>query len=242
MDRDKVLRIMAALRAKFSEESGCTPEEAESAMIRYNEMMQRYNVDETELHIKQEGIGESVYGYATGKHKHEVYWCLTAIGKLTNTKPIATPRLKEVTFIGTQADRDYAEFLFRLCWNAIETSWKAYRFSFSYTKLHRQGIHGRKIRYSFRTAMASRLSQRMQMLARENAVEATTTTNALVLVKDALINTYIENEYGKINKGKTSKHRYSTADAAMAGKEAADDVKLRQEMGNRAKRLSYSGG
>jgi hypothetical protein len=224
-NRDAILRRMAALRAKFQEGSGCTEEEANAAMEKYNSMMQQYNLQETDVHIKEQGVGESFWKYSEGKQKHEVYWCLSSIGKLSETKPIVSPQTNTVFFYGTEADRQYAKFLYDLCYNAIETSWKAFRYSFTYTKMNRN-IHGKKIRYDFRMTMAQRLSERIRELASENVVKSTGTS--LIVLKNQLIEAALADQ--KIRKASTAVSRQVRGEAVHHALNAANAVNLRKEM------------
>lgn len=237
-NRDSILRRLAALKAKFAEGSGCTEAEAESAMKMYNDLMQRYNIEETDVHIRQEGIGFSAFSYKEGKQKHEVYWCLTAIGELTDTKPVVDGQ--NVTFFGTKPDRDYAEFLYRLTIKSLETEWKAFRYSFNYTKLHRRGVHGKKIRHSFRTAFINRLAKRMRDMAGANKIKESSTGTALVLLKAELIDAFLAEKFGKLRKGGEKQTRLSTSEAAEAGRDSADKVRLRQEVDDPTRLLGSS--
>lgn len=228
-NRDQIVRKLRALKAMF--EHGATSEtEAALAMKRYNDLMQKYHLTETDLEIKQSGIHTKNFKTSTGKQKGPMYYLAKPIGNVTNTRGIYHRKTGVTVYFGTQADVDYAEFLFRLIESSLEQSWNAYRYSFDYTRLHRDGVHGRTIRNAFYKGYITRMQKRLNEMALENIQEST--GRDLIVLKGQLIQTAIEEAGIKIKKGTSlsTKVRTNAMNAVEAGRSEADKVKLRHEM------------
>ena len=191
--RDRIIRILTALRAKFAEGSNCTVEEADAALKRYNKLMVEYNLTETDLHIKKEGVGVDSHQYRTsGKQRPEIVWLLRPISMLTETRCLWNPFSNKIHVVGTKVDRDYAEFLIRVCDHTIETSWNAYKHSWDYTLANKKK-HGRTIRHEFRMAVVMRLNERIQLLAMQNRDQEPSQTTALMILKQHLVQAFMDN-------------------------------------------------
>jgi hypothetical protein len=200
--KESIIRILAALRAKFAEGSGCTDSEAATALEQYNKLKTEYDIQETDIHIKQEGIGKSTYqARKTGKQKPDLYYLGRAISRLSGARLLYGNQSGKFHIYGTGIDREYAEFLLTVANNTIESSWKAYRYSYDYTRQVKHGnVHGRQVRNAFRKVVTLRLAERMIALAEANAHKAQ--VNALVVVKNELIQAFIDNDEALGNKRK----------------------------------------
>lgn len=230
MDKEAIIRKMAALRAIFEHKSA-NEQEAVSAMMMYNNLMKKYNLTEDEIQIKQEGVGRTKVDNTSPKHTDEMYFISPGIAKLANCSRIYSRNSNAYYYYGTMADRQYAEFLHRLIWNALEQAWKAYRYSFEYTRLNRQKVHGRKIRHDFRQGFTVRIMRRIKDLIEENQAEQASTGRALIVVKNALIEVAINNDFSNLKPGKALVLKDQTSRATHAGWKAGENVNLRQEMG-----------
>lgn len=139
-NRDAIVRKLNGLRAKFMHEN---TSEAESfaAMEKYNELMQKYDLTETDLTIRESGIKFGKFATDTSNSKilPPMAYMTVPIGWVTDCRGIFDRKTMSAVFIGTMADVQYAEFLWTLIENQFKSSWKAYRYSFDYTKLHRAG-------------------------------------------------------------------------------------------------------
>lgn len=229
-NREAILRRLQALKAMF-EHKDTSEAEAMQAMALYAKLMEKYDLTETDLSVKQAGVGFRKVKNSETKHEHEVAFIVLAIEALTETRIVPVkgnekePGLFHVIH-GTRSDVDYAEFIYRLCYNAIETSWKAYRYSYEYTKLvKKQGIHGRKVRSNFRLAMAYRLADRINAMAKERHAKQAGTS--LIVLKSELIKVaFPDLKQGNAIKGKNLAIKDDSVKAAWAGFEAGNKVEL----------------
>lgn len=221
--RDSIVRKLNGLKAKFEHEA--TGEaEAMAAIAAYNRLMQKYNLTETDLHIRESGVEAKTFKHGA-KQNGPMYWIVTGIGAVTDTRPIANAETKEITFFGTGPDVQYAEFLYRLIENALKTSWQAYRYSFEYTRLSKSGIHGRIIRNGFEKGFIIRLCQRLQAMAADN--KAAGAGRDLIVLKNQLIQAALDGV--KTKKPQKAIMRYQDTSAVKAGMDQADNVRLRKE-------------
>jgi hypothetical protein len=233
--RESIIRILAALRAKFQEGSGCSEAEASAAMEQYNKLMIEYDLQETDVHIREQGVGKQSYRHSEqGRNKPEWYYILNNIATLSDTRIIWHLGKKEAVIYGTQADRDYAEFLIRVVINTIETSWKTYRYSWDYTRLAKHN-HGRHIRNTFRKAIVVRLAQRINDLIAMNKAKATGT--GLVVVKQELIKKFIEDDGTKVRKGTSLSFRSNLESTIHHAYEAANKAQLQHQTTNETRLL-----
>jgi hypothetical protein len=238
--RANIIRKLIALKAKLTDASNTTDAEKEAALLKYNELMQEYNVTEAEIGIKQSDIGRTNVNFNEGgKREHDVSHCIHAIARLSETRVIRNKKNLEYGFLGTRPDREYAEFLYRLCWSAIEDNWKAFRYSYPYTKMIKEGHHGRMIRNTFRKTVAFRLRERLDELVAMNATNRPGT--ALVLKKSELIQAYVDENLDIKKGGKKLTRIVRHDNVIMAAVDAANRVPLRHEVNEGTKKLEYQG-
>lgn len=234
-NRERIIRILAALKAKFAEGSGCTQQEALAALEQYNKLKHEYDINETDVHIKQEGVGMDEHVIKTGKAKPPIWYLINPIGKLSQTRGLVSERTGKAYFIGTRVDRDYAEFLLRVCESVISTSWYAYNNSPDYKELKASGVSYAKIRKTFETALAGRLTQRMLALAAANGIAVT--GNSLVLVKNELIQAFMDNG-GFNTREQKALTRYVKYDTAVnSALDAADKAQIQYQTKNDSRLL-----
>ena len=239
--RDSIIRILAALRAKFAEGSGCTVEEADAAVEQYNRLMQEYNIQETDIHIRQHGVGRDNHTLREKgkKQRPPIVFVLRAIGELSQTRVVWSDRNNGCAVFGTQADRDYAEFLIRVCQFTLENSWKAYRYSWHYTELKEAGEHGRRIRHAFETTVVSRLSERMLELAAMNRIKGSGTS--LIVLKNELIQAFLDQQGFKTQSKEITKS-YSGYETTVAqALNAANNAQLQHRTENQTRLLEKGG-
>ena len=230
MSRENFLRRLAALRAKFSDGSNCSPAEIETAMRMYADLKAKYDVEDTEEHIRDEGIS-SVRGASAmnGKHMDAIAFCINTIAEYTDTKGLLMRHSGgHVMWFGTKPDIEHAMWLYTIIQNGLETAWKAYRYSFEYTKLHRSGAHGRTIRDNFRKGFVANICMRLDKMIAEKKVAGT----SLIVVKNELIQAFIDREVGKTKRASGSLTTTNKTSALTAGYNEGEKVGLRQTMKN----------
>lgn len=238
MNRDDILRRLAALRAKFSDGSNCSPNEVETAMRMYADLKAKYDISDTEEHIRKEGIERQAGGsFKTNKQVDVIYYIVPKIAKYTETRGLCNQKTGLVNWFGTRPDIEHAMWLYTLIQNALEQSWKAYRYSFDYTKLHRQGIHGRVIRNNFRKGFIANVAMRLDKMIEEKLAGIITNGTALVILKHELIQSFIEAEGIKSKAGRKLAKMGQRTSALAAGYYEGEKVGLQQTMKNETKLL-----
>jgi hypothetical protein len=206
---------------------------AELALRKYNAIMEQYRLTETDLELRGQSAEGRSFKHSYNKKPHEVTFIAPAICELSQTDHCnnVAGTLGTITFFGLRADIDYAEWLYRLCFNAIEQSWEAYRKSPQYKAIClRDETSLQTISTTYRRAFAFKLADMISELANENKAKATGTD--LVLVKSALIKSLMDEVVGEIKMGRAVSLS-SNNDARLAAATAyyeAEKVRLRQEV------------
>lgn len=235
--REDIIRKLNGIRAKMNNEAS-TPAEVESYTRMYNSLMQKYNLTETDLDIKKEGIAFKPFNMrqeGKAKRYHEVEYVVPSISRLTNTEAVVGEG--HVFFFGTMADIQYAEFLYRLCHGTIEQSWKAYSTSLDAIRLKRAGRKPSQIYNTYRKNFAGTLAEMIEAMALEN--ERQVTGNALVVLKNQLILAAMEQAGVKPAKtiNEVATYEGDLLRAANLASEEARKVRLRQEAGKQEVKL-----
>lgn len=229
-NRDAIVRKLNALRAKF--EHGATSEhEATAAMDKYNELMAKYRLTETDLNVRDSGIkiGEfHTYKYDFGQLA-PICWLIKPIAMVTSTKGVCYSNITGV-FFGTGADVQYAEFIWRRCDDSLKATWEAFYKSPTYERFEKNGWSEAEIRTSFIQGWLQRMTARLLEMAPKMPSE-----NALIVLKNELI----EAALGEAGKTSTSNavakqgHNIITLEGGLE----ADKVRLRQEADAQTKYL-----
>jgi hypothetical protein len=229
MKREDVLRRLAALRAKFSTGSNCSPSEIETAMRMYAELKAKYDISDTAEHIRAEGITYSTNcRQGTPKQVSPIVFIIPKIGRYTDTYAATVRKSEKVTFVGTKADIEHAEWIFTLIQNGLNTAWNAYRYSFDYTKLHRAKVHGRTIRDNFHKGFIANIGMRLDAMIAEKAAKVIP-GNQLAICKQALIEAFLEDRGAKRSgKRRRLAVRDNSRESLVAGYKEGAKVGLRQ--------------
>lgn len=224
-NREAIVRKLNALKARF--EHGATSEpEALAAMNKYHELMQRYNLTETDLNIRESGVKAGHFHsetYNGSKNTPTIGWLIFPIGKATETRGILMPD-NSALFIGTQPDVEYAEFLFRLLDRAIPRAWGDFKHGNPlYKEAKEAGHHGRAIRNAFEKGFLQRMTHKLMEMAPKNEGKG------LIVLKNQLIEAAMEQAGMKTTGAKQVQHRANSRAVAMEGGKSADKVILRQQ-------------
>lgn len=234
-NRDSIVRKLNALKAIF-EHKNANEAEAIAAIDKYNALMQKYNLTETDLHIKQSGI--KFANVQTDKTVFAaIHYMVVGITMVTNTEVIVRRNDRACPcymFVGTMVDVQYADFLFRLLEGAVDSAWKAYKATDAYSNLNKHH-HGRLIKKAFEDGFCTRMHEKLEQVARENGME--TTGRDLVVLKNALIKAALDEAGMKSSSTKLTTYAIKSDAAAYAGMAEADKVRLRQEAEAKTKYL-----
>lgn len=241
-ERDKVKLKIKALTEK-TVDNGCTEEEAVSAMHAVGRLLAQYNLSMDELDVRQSTY-KTIFIDINRQRRHPIDHCTLALAKLISAKTwFHKDRYSngKYAFFGDAVDLELVEYLFRVIHSAIETESQRFKNSVEY----RECPVSRKTAYvSFQKAMASRVSQRLNEIKRENdiAMKAKVTGTALVVLKDQLIKEEFAAWSDKNNYRLTNVYRVQTpiyGKAYEKGLAAGDRVNLSRPLGGGKKPSGY---
>jgi hypothetical protein len=233
-NRDAIVRKLNALRAKF--EHGTTNEaEASSAMNKYNELMAKYRLTEDDLGIANSKI--NVGEFFTNKHGFQdlapLCWLIKPISMVTETKGVCHGKVTGL-FFGLAADVQYAEFLWSRCNDSLNAAINAYEVSPNFKKYQDRGFQDNEIRTAFISGWLQRMTAKLIDMVPENRCEK----NALILLKNDLIEQALGDAAETKNSGAIVK--YGATVMHYEGGLEAEKVRLRQEAEAKTKYLGVN--
>lgn len=225
MNREAIIRKLAGIKAKM-QNAASTEAEVESYTRMYNDLMRKYNIKETDIHIKEQGIGSKTFT-PRKESVHEVVFLSGVIARVTETKAV-TLNKTSVVFFGTNADIQYAEFLFRLCFGAIEQATNAFKVSPLFERLNKLGRPTVEVIANFRAGFTINLNERLTKIAEENEKNRGTGTSLIVL-KNQLVESML-NDLGGTKPSSQALAVYQGGNLdALAGFAEGEKVILRQQ-------------
>lgn len=247
-ERTRIIQKVHGLLSKTIE-NGCTESEAMSAAAKAGELMDFYNLQITDIEIRETKcrhleieLDTSIAGKLDG--------CVIAIGRFCDTKtwytrgrksyPNGKPVLERGAvyhFFGLEQDVEVAEFLYNILNTAIEGELAEFKRSDTYIMASRKKTATKTFCRSFSSRIYNRLhvmkAERDAELAKNDEVMERT-GRALVLVKQDHIESEFERDIGiKLSKRGRSSHTYDN-NAARAGISAAGRVSMNQGVGQGA--------
>lgn len=213
-----ILRKIKALRARAAD-AASSETEAAMAAKKADELLERHNIDLSELDVRADGIvrerwdsGQETCPVAT--------WAMTGIEQGCHVESWYSGGI--ISVVGSPADVATALYYIDLVNAAVRNCWATYQRSDDFWRQRERGLSARKIGFSFRKGVASRLGERIGAFAKEPERAASNST-ALVPVKNAMIKTWMAENNVKIGSAKSSP---ITGTAFDAGKRAGDKVGL----------------
>jgi hypothetical protein len=250
--RDKMLQRVLNLRAR-AEDDASSEAEVNAALTLAMKLMDSYNIEEAELAIAEaEGritleivqkVADTSMLKGT-KQKHKVLNVLSSIAKFTETRVVVNSYSGGIIFTGHRPDTELANYLVAVVKEALDREFANY-------KRNTAGRLGYGAKASFQTAMASRLSHRLNDMANERdrdrdrakkeaqklqiENEATASSTALVISEIAEqkakeVNEEFRKAYPRLRNISTSYHSRN-ATAHGAGRSAGDRVNLGRAVG-----------
>lgn len=214
MTQEKHFKIIDQIRKLFSLSKSPNENEAALALEKARQLMVKYNIDQTDLASKDiSDIIEIDFELAKDNKPAESlsYW----IGQAFSIRPILIMRRdksSKMRFIGSKTDVAVGTYIFSYMLDLIEVKSKEY-IALLKAKNPNMDWRGRvltiKKDYSqgFVKAVSAKLKQLKEDHEKANKYE-TEVTNALLVVKNSLINSYVNKTIGKVNPGKTFQVKY----------------------------------
>lgn len=238
-DRDRILKIIQALRAK-TVKNGATEPEAWAAAEKLTALLLEHNLSLSDVDIEQDRYGATTAAYGN-RQMHEVAKKLGGhIARLFDCHGIIDQG--RLTYFGSQVDVSAAHYLTDLLCNCADAEWGSQQRRVR--KGDADGGTDRAARASFLSGFIDRVSARIWALktSRERTVHAETTSsaksekwpgqsNALVVQKKEIVKSRYDQwiEAQKIKLGKVrrqARKETASADAYAAGAAAGDTVNI----------------
>ena len=243
---DDIKRRITAL-AKKTVENGCTEHEALAAMAMVGRLLQSYNLTMGECDVRKSPC-VTITIPVDGTRRGPIDTCINPLTALFNgvcwfsarweyPKPGEQGMPKRnvhYAFFVQEQDVEALRYLFVVIDRAIDNEAKAYKRGADYFTLDR--AHKRKATVSFQRGMASRVTERLIELRKENdaameAAQATSTGTDLMVLKGKLIQEEFQKE-GMRLRPRCSYARIGNHGAYDAGRNAGNSVNLNRPLNN----------
>jgi len=186
-NRQKLLDKIKALLSK-TVENGCTEAEAMTALSMAQAMMDAHEITEDEVNqTKQESAIRAEMKDMRDPH-HIRSHLVVRISEFTNTKTWRSEYRSQkfkYNFVGLQSDVDFAMWLAETLTMFVQRELKNYIWSNGYTAL--EPSMKRRVINGFVHGCVGRINQRLKELMERGKVHKTDNGNALVVVKNELI-------------------------------------------------------
>lgn len=218
INRDKLIQKIKALMSK-TVENGCTEAEAMAALSMAQAMMDAYEVTEDEVNqTKQESAEVGQTKDMRDPHNIKNHMGM-AISEFTNTKIWTSNNKKTLNYCGLISDVDFALWLTEHLTLFVQRELKNYIWAGGYTSL--EPSSKRRVINGFVYGCTIRINQRLRELVAQGKVNASTNANALVVVKNELINRKMQ-ELDMNLRMPRNRGSYYEPDGYAAGKAAGD--------------------
>lgn len=248
---DELIRIKKKVHALLSKtvSNGCSEAEAMTAAAKAGEMMDFYNLQITDIDIRETKCKHLKIELATvigGK----LDGCIVGIGKFCDSKTWfsrgyklyggAVQRGGIYNFFGLEQDVEMAEYIYKLLEHAVESELKVFKKTDAYKNAHRKKAATK----SFSNAFSSRIYHRLNEMKREREAELDRksqemerTGRAIMVIKNDHIEEEFERELNiKLSSRKVTRRSYNR-DASAAGSAAADKVNINKGIGQKSTAL-----
>lgn len=230
-NRQKLLDKIKALLSK-TVDNGCTEAEAMAALSMAQAMMDAHEITEDEVNeTKQESAIRAEMKDMRDPHHIRTH-LVVRISEFTNTKTwrseYRTQKFK-YNFVGLQSDVDFAMWLTETLTMFVQRELKNYIWSNNYTAL--EPSMKRRVINGFVHGCCSRINQRLKELTEQGKVHKTDNGNALVVVKNELIERKMQ-ELGLQLRDSRSRSTRIEPNAYGAGKAAGDRASFGRPVGS----------
>lgn len=230
-NRQKLLDKIKALLSK-TVDNGCTEAEAMSALSMAQAMMDAHEITEDEVNeTKQESAIRAEMKDMRDPH-HIRSHLVVRISEFTNTKTWRSEYRSQkfkYNFVGLQSDVDFAIWLTETLTMFVQRELKNYIWSNDYTAL--EPSMKRRVINGFVHGCCNRINQRLKELTEQGKVHKTDNGNALVVVKNELIERKMQ-ELGLQLRYPRSRSTRIEPNAYGAGKAAGDRASFGRPVGS----------
>lgn len=231
MSKEEFAKIVDRIKKLMAKANGNTTEaEAASCISKAQEMMTKYNIENVDL-VKDDisDIVEIDIEISSKFQTPALNLCVF-IGRAFNIKPILVKNKtgfhkvdSKIRFIGDKNDLAIGTYVFSYVMNLSDVKSKAYfEDKIRYTQAKWSPLGAKKVKTDYQFGFVTSVCDKLKTIQKDREVAnpyETQVTNALVVVKNALINKYVEETQGKLSNGKANTVKYN-ANHFGAGQEA----------------------
>ena len=230
MNNSERAAMAAKIKALLSKtvENGATEEEAMSAVMMAQRLMDKYQITMTETEVKEEGFEKNAI-HITGCYQR--WFChgiVNAIAALTNTKALYHGR-KTVCFYGYGQDVAFATWVYKSLRDLITKA------SVDYANANEQLGSNYMVRKAFIFGAAARISSRMykEVREREATHQKVSDSRALVVVdRKALVAHKINEMFPKLGKAASQSSKGFSLNAYLDGSKKGDQARWDKPLGS----------
>lgn len=204
IDKNVLRKIKKALALS---ENNPSPEEAQTALLKAQEMMAKHNISMSDIQLGEEDKKEAFHISVNKQNREQWWYGLLASIIADNFRVFPYYRGKTLTFLGLKEDAELAKEVYNFAFESIN------KFAAEYVKkLSNNGFPTKGIRNDFISGFLKGLSEKFKKQVEEN-------NWGLVLIKDAVV----VQEFNKMDLKKEYKRSYAKSagnkDAINAGYE-----------------------
>jgi hypothetical protein len=188
VDRAEIIRKIQALRARAAD-AASTEAEAAMAARKAQELLDKHNLTLDEAEVRADGVGSQTWDNG-GDRAPAVVFALPFICDALNVEHFFTGG--RISIVGAPADVEVALYYIDLVENAAWRCWKAFMATPHYRYVRVNGrASPRKIGIDYRKGVAVRVGDRIRKQASADKASPESSGNALVLVKNQLIDEWM---------------------------------------------------
>lgn len=221
-----VIRRIQALMGKTTA-AGCSEAEALSAAEMVSRLMNKYQLDMTDIKLKEEANCQEFDINVGYKKLTPVSFCCNAIADLTDT--VVWTRVGDygsihIIFFGFETDVIVAQYIYTLLDRAFLVAFLDYVDVSGYkTASPKQRV---KMKDGFHFGMSARINERLREMKAAQKRENSATGRDLVVVKGAVVQAELERLGIIINSAGKGKRTQFDTNAYYAGKDAGSKVAI----------------
>lgn len=206
------INIIEKIKKLFALGQSTNPNESALAISKATQLMLQHGIEQHDLaNLKVDDICEIDFSLMLKSNDHATHLAFF-IGKCFNVKPVTMngwtqegKREKKIRFFGTAEDLGVATYIFSYVMNLAEINSKGYFESIRYTKAKWTPSESLKKKSDYKFGFVDAICVKLREIQAENEAKnkyQQEISNAIMVVKDGLINQYIKNNLGKLSDGK----------------------------------------
>lgn len=223
---DAIIKRIRALRARAAD-AASTEAEAEIAARKAAQLLNEHNINLSEFDVRADGVHREKWN--SGQRTQPVAALATfGIEAACNVRMFYQGGI--VSIVGAPADVEVALYYLDLVKAACERCWSTFQRSGQFRALRDGGRSVHSLGFSFRKGVAIRIGERLKAMAAESQrAPESSTSRALVPVKDAMIQQWLHDQKIRLRSGKST---VSDGAGYHAGRDAGDRVSINRGLGS----------